>query len=134
MDEDGDIITPLTLVIEPEARDNLRDAVEWLQTLPFPDAAERFAEMIDRELPGLCYSVAERLITGLLPPRPDEEASEGFSRPVYKELLFTSGRNRSGAGGWRVYFALSDEDGDGDTDTLSVVAIAHATGGPVGNV
>lgn len=129
-----DEIEPFVLIVMPRAEREIQALATWLHDRD-PEAAVRFREVLQQGLPSLCQKVAELLAmgTGLL--RPDEDASLAFARPTFEEIVTAtkSGKRarRSSANSYRVYFALSDDDGNDVPETLIVLFIRHAAARPV---
>ena len=126
---------PFALLVEPNARQQILDAGAWLSALN-PEAVRNFSEAMDAALPALCSDLAVAFAEGTLLPRPHEQASLVYSRPVYEKIVTAgnkAGRRRGGGGAntWRVYYDLADTDGDNRPDTVRVLAVHHAAARPL---
>jgi plasmid stabilization system protein ParE len=117
-------VTPLRLVVSPDADREIDDVLEWLDG----DARQRFASRLDTLLTQLCETLPEKIALGR-PPQLDLDASEGLLRPVFQERFYSSRMRpprRSNRSVWRVFYSLRDTKGNGIADTLELLHIFHA--------
>lgn len=130
---EGDTIKAFALVVSEPAQDLFNEATDWLRFSPPPfggeEAAARFSQSLDHELPALCQDIAERFASGSNLPRPDEEASLAFGRPAFKHFFTTaaSGKRKRGqtSGVWVLFYTLPG------ANTLRVLGLRHGAAEPL---
>ena len=122
---------PLALLVTDEARRQIRSARGWLKGFG-SGVDQRFTAALERELTGLCQSVAQQ-IADKKPFHPDEQASLAYSRAIYRHRFQTgkTRRRRSSSGVWFVLYELRDQDADGIADTLQLLGVHHAASRPL---
>ncbi len=126
-----DAAVPLRFIVTPRAEAESDAIEEWLKSLPFggEEAAQRFSETLDRELPALCADLAQRFATGNNLPRPDPAASVAFARPTYKHPFTTASggkrKRRQTTGVYILYYDLPNPS------TLQVIALRHGASEPL---